>query len=152
MSSFEHESSQLFANLAVALGGQRSVGLIYGLLFANEDPLCLDDIAERLQISRGSTSNGLRFLRSIGAIKPRRPIGQRREHFEPELSLRKLVNGFLHQTVEPHLDNAPDWIARLQSAAGNEKNGFAHERIATLERWHQRSDKLLPLVLRVLSS
>jgi hypothetical protein len=50
-------------------GVPKSVGQIYGLLYASPEPLSFSDIVERLEISKGSASQGLQFLRSLGAIK-----------------------------------------------------------------------------------
>ena len=37
----------------------RSVGELYGVLFIAENPMCLDDLRIKLNISKGSTSQGL---------------------------------------------------------------------------------------------
>ena len=50
-------------------GVPKSVGQIYGLLYASPEPLSFSDIVERLEISKGSASQGLQLLRSLGAIK-----------------------------------------------------------------------------------
>jgi hypothetical protein len=49
-------------------GVPKSVGQIYGLLYASPEPLSFSDIVERLEISKGSASQGLQLLRSLGAI------------------------------------------------------------------------------------
>jgi len=46
-----------------------SVGRIYGLLYGSPKPLSFTDIVEQLEISKGSASQGLQFLRSLGAVR-----------------------------------------------------------------------------------
>jgi hypothetical protein len=49
-------------------GVPRSVGQIYGLLYSSREPLSFSDIVKRLGISKGSASQGLQLLRSLGAV------------------------------------------------------------------------------------
>ncbi len=65
---FQSECIELFAEVVYALGLPRSIGQIYGLLYASPAPLSFSDIVERLEISKGSASQGLQLLRSLGAI------------------------------------------------------------------------------------
>lgn len=58
-----------FAEVVHIFAVPRSVGQIYGLLYASAEPLSFSDIVERLEISKGSASQGLQWLRSLGAIK-----------------------------------------------------------------------------------
>ena len=148
---FASECIEFFSHVSVALGAQRSIGKIYGLLFASDSPLSLDEITTRLQISKGSASMGLRFLRNLGAIRQRFIVGQRPDYFEPELALRKLVHGYVQQTIQPHLQNGPEWLERLQHAAeSDDTSAVARERVKTLKRWQTKSSRLLPLILHAI--
>jgi DNA-binding transcriptional ArsR family regulator len=57
-----------FSEVVQVFGVPKSVVQIYGLLYATPDPLSFSDIVERLDISKGSASQGLQFLRSLGAV------------------------------------------------------------------------------------
>ena len=79
LSELEREVIELFVRMADVLNLPRSVGEIYGLLFVSSAPLCLDDCRIRLNISKGSTSQGLKILRSFGAIRTVYIPGDRKE-------------------------------------------------------------------------
>jgi DNA-binding transcriptional ArsR family regulator len=66
---FESECATFFSEVVQVFGVPKSVGQIYGLLYASPEPLSFSDIVERLEISKGSASQGLQLLRSLGAIK-----------------------------------------------------------------------------------
>jgi HTH-type transcriptional regulator, glycine betaine synthesis regulator len=102
----------VFVQLAQAMGMQRSLGEIYGLLYATPEALAFQDIVDRLGLSKGSVSQGLRFLRTVGAIKPVVVAGDRREFFEPVLELRALVGGFLKERLNPELES---WGVRAKA-------------------------------------
>ena len=59
----------LCVKLCAILGLPKSVGLIYGAVFVSARPIEAGDICKKLKISRGSVSQGLKFLRELGAIR-----------------------------------------------------------------------------------
>ena len=64
MSALEVEAIDLFISFVRLLGMPKSVGEIYGLLFASAEPLALDALMQRLYMSKGAASQGLKVLRS----------------------------------------------------------------------------------------
>ena len=54
----ESEVIAIFVQMTQVLGVPRSLGEIYGLLFATPQPLSFQDIADRLKLSKGSVSQG----------------------------------------------------------------------------------------------
>ena len=104
----------LFVNLAQSFGLQKSIGQIYGLLYASPEPLCLDALVVQLGISKGSGSQGLRTLRALGAVNLVFVPGDRRDHYAPEIRLKKLVAGILQNNVTTGLANGRDRIAHIE--------------------------------------
>ena len=131
----------------------RSVGEIYGLLYSSREALNMDDVIERLSISKGSASQGLRTLRDIGAVRTTYVAGDRRDFFVAETELRKLAFGFLRESVEPHLNRGVDYLQRVGEAVpsikSKEERDFAEGRVKKLRRWHRFVSHVLPLLLRV---
>ena len=62
----EQETIQLFVQLARVLGQRPSFAEIYGLLFVSPRPLPQDDFIKRLNLSKGSASQGISFLLELG--------------------------------------------------------------------------------------
>ena len=87
----EVEVIHLFVQFAGALGQPRSVAELYGLLFASPEPLAMDALIERLNMSKGSASQGLKYLQDLGAVRTVYVAGDRRTHYEAVAELRKLV-------------------------------------------------------------
>lgn len=58
-----------FVDAAALLGVPKSVAAIYGTCFASSEPLSFSEIQERLDLSAGSISQGLKLLREMGALK-----------------------------------------------------------------------------------
>lgn len=151
---FERECVALFSGFLHVLGVPNSIGAIYGLLFASPEPLCFADIVERLDMSKGSVSQGLAFLRQSEAVKVVEVAGDRREFFEPELGLRRLASGLIQEKIQPLAKETKDAVVRLKQHAGSaqgEQSNFQLERIKQLETWHRQLGRVLPVVQTILS-
>lgn len=154
LSELEQEVVDIFVRMAGVLNLPRSVGELYGILFISPKPLCINDCMEKLGISKGSTSQGLKILRSFGAVKTVYVPGDRRDYFEAESALRKIVNGFINEQVRPHLENGKERMGRLnelvQATAEPEQREFFADRIKRLKGWQKRANLLLPFALNFI--
>ena len=152
LTEVEMEIIDLFVNLAQLMGLAKSIGEIYGLMFVSPQPLAMDEIAARLRMSKGSASQGLKFLRSCGAVKLTY-TGARRDHFEAEVELRSLVSGFLKERVTPHLERGNHRLVRLRKLSKEiapRERLVIDKRITSLEAWHRRGLLLLPNLIKLL--
>jgi DNA-binding transcriptional regulator GbsR (MarR family) len=153
LNPLETEVIDLFVQLSRLLGQPRSLAEIYGLLFISARPMAMDDLIERLQLSKGSASQGLKFLHSLGAIKMVYVAGDRRTHYEAVAELRNLTTSFLRDQIVPHLDSGQ---ARLERITGLVKQLPPAERvrvngrITTLQGWEKKGRRFLPLVVKLL--
>ncbi len=149
--AFEEAVVGFFLDSASRLGVPKSVAAIHGICFASPMPLCFSDIQERLDISAGSISHGLRVLNEIGALKMVRTNLSRREFFTPEVELGKLVKYFLDRRLKGQLDS---FRGRLQAMGDRVPNGdaesvkFLRARLKVLRTWHDQTQTLLPVVRR----
>lgn len=143
-----------FVRATSLVGLPRSIGEIYGCLYCNPKPLSFDEIQDQLGISRGSVSGGLKTLRQLGAIKLHYVPGSRKDHYLPELSMERLVRGFIKDQFTPHLESSADRLESIEVSLAQESDlalrQHATDRLNTLRTWRRRAEKLLPLVLAVL--
>lgn len=153
LNEFQLESVELFSHAARAIALPRSLGQIYGLLYATPEPLHLGDVFAGLQISKGSASQGLRWLRELGAVNVVLLPGDRRDRFVAETELRQLATGFLRNTAEPHLGNGSGHLERLEQVSANMLTDGNHKfllaRVKKLRRWHQLAHRVLPVILKM---
>lgn len=150
LSTFEREIIELFVRGAQLLSLPKSVGEIYGLLYSSETPLSLDQIVELLRISKGSASQGLRFLSSLAAVRKVYVPGDRRDHYEAEVRLRRLGEGLLRERVDPHIQSGQERLERLEVLA-DDLSPHLQERYQRLKKWHTRARRMMPFVRRVFS-
>jgi len=145
--AFEASMVDFFISAADLLGVPKSVAAIYGIVFASPAPLSFAEIEARLDISKGSVSQGLRILREVGALKEVSKDDDRAELFTPDLEMRKLVQRFLENRLQKQLVAGSSRLDALVKAIPG-KNGEAAElrrRLQSLQDWHAKARKLLPL-------
>jgi HTH-type transcriptional regulator, glycine betaine synthesis regulator len=155
LSELEVEAIDLFIGLIRLLGMPKSVGELYGLLFVSPTPLPMEALMDRLQMSKGSASQGLKLLRSFGAVKTVYVAGDRRDHYVAEFDLSRFASNFIKGELQPHLDSGLERIERMeqlikQSSPGERET--AENRLARLRHWHEKGQSMLPWVLKFLVS
>jgi len=155
LGGLERQLVDVFVDGVKVLGLPRSIGEIYGLLFISPQPLSLDDLVERLGISKGSVSQGLRALKGLGAVREAVGDGeQRRTYYEPAIELKRLVGGFIREQVRPHLESGKEKVRRLSTAAAAEEDPvrreFLCDRVERLDYWMNRGGKVLPVLQKLL--
>jgi HTH-type transcriptional regulator, glycine betaine synthesis regulator len=149
----EAEVIGLFVQLSRVIGQPRSLAEIYGCLFISPHPLTMDDLIERLGLSRGSASQGLRFLRKAGAVRMVYVPGDRRVHYEAVAELRNLVTHFLQDEIVPHLENGQErlnHIAQMVRKLPADKRARISGRITMLQSWARKGRRFLPMVVKIL--
>ena len=144
----ERELLEWFVDFTALMGVPASVGQIYGLLYLSGRSLPFDNFVERLDISKGSASQGLRFLRDLGAVRVVGMPGDRREFYEAEISPTRLVAGFLKEKVQPRLKASDERLARLKKTLKelDTVDPLLAERVERLHIRSQRARQFLPVV------
>ena len=153
LTALETEIIDLFVQVSRLFGQPRSLAEIYGLLFISGQPLAMDDLIERLKLSKGSASQGLKFLRNVGAVKMVYVPGDRRVHYEAVAELRNLLTRFLRDQIVPQLENGHARLSRIagmvkQLPAGDRAR--VQSRVTMLQSWGKRGKRFLPLVMTIL--
>ncbi len=145
---------EMFVRAANLVGLPRSIGEIYGLLFCASQPMTFDALQKRLGISRGSVSQGLKVLRQLGAVQLQYVAGDRKDHYVPELSMKRLVRGFIRDQFNPHIESGESRMAQVRELIDSESDAaireHAMQRLSTLSNWQKRIRRLLPVVMAAL--
>ena len=78
--------------LIEAWGFKRNMGRMWAVLYLEDHPLNAGDLGDRLGISTGAVSMLLTELQEWGAIKKAWVVGERKEHYEAETNIWKMVS------------------------------------------------------------
>jgi DNA-binding transcriptional regulator GbsR (MarR family) len=156
---YESGLVEIFADLAELFGNPKSYGQIYGLLFANKNPLSMEEIAQRLDISQGSISQGLRQLEAFGAVVREKNNGSRQSLYTAKLEMKLLISGFLKERVIPRLESTESRIKALRQSLPASTSALrsmpsalaaARFRLDRVAKWHRSARTILPIVRKIL--
>jgi DNA-binding transcriptional regulator GbsR (MarR family) len=137
------------------IGLSNSVGQIFGVIYGSPQPLAFSDVVSSLELSKGSVSVGLRFLRDLGAIKIVAVPGDRRELFVPETELRRLMAGVVQTRLRAPLESGAQRLKAIQrrfATSDEPDREFLRQRLESLQAWHGKALFFLPLVQKFLGA
>lgn len=126
--SREEASSSAVPQIADAVGGlmeawgfKRNMGRMWTILYLEDRPLSAPELGERLQLSTGAVSMLLTELGQWGAARKTWVVGERREHYEAETSIWKMVSRVFRERelrwIQTALEQFEAAKAKLDAAA-----------------------------------
>jgi DNA-binding transcriptional regulator GbsR (MarR family) len=87
-------------------GFRRQLGRVWAVLFLSEHPLAAPELCARLEISTGLLSMTLAELRRWGVVRSVDVPGDRKEHYEPETNVWRLVARVLREREQRAVEGA----------------------------------------------
>jgi HTH-type transcriptional regulator, glycine betaine synthesis regulator len=94
----------VWGQMAGAWGISRTMAEVHALLYITGEPLCTDDIMERLEISRGNASMSMRALLDWGIVERAHKRGDRKEYFEAEQDVWALFRAIVRERITREVD------------------------------------------------
>lgn len=111
--------------LMEAWGFKRNLGRLWTVLYLDDRPLSAPELCERLSLSTGAVSMLLAELGQWGAVNKTWVVGERREHYEAETNIWKMVSRVFRERelrwIQTALDSFESAQARLAQAPANKK-------------------------------
>ncbi|WFB36557.1 hypothetical protein P3T73_02130 [Kiritimatiellota bacterium B12222] len=145
LDAWELEILDLFVGIFETFGLPKSTAMIYGILYCAEEPMLQEEICQKLSISTGSASQGLKLLSTMGAVHKQNVPGQRQSSYKAEYSMRRLLAYVVDAQLRPKLRNGKERLSQIQSEIPKE-NTHAQQRIHTLMTWQKKADRALPVI------
>lgn len=93
-----------WGKMGSAWGISRTMAEVHALLFISGEPLCTDDIMERLEISRGNASMSLRALLEWGVVARAHRRGDRKEYFTAEQDVWAMFRAVVRERMKREAD------------------------------------------------
>lgn len=103
-------------------GFSKVMGQLYAAMLLSDKPLCLDDLVERLDISKANASMNMRTLENLGMVRQVwvRGSGGRRKFYEAETDFWTIITNIIKGREMRDVDRAISVmnanIQRLQTA------------------------------------
>src|SRR5579859_498382 len=102
-------------NTTQSFGFGRILGQLFALLYLSAKPLCLDDIARELGVSKASVSTTVRQLAQWAAVRRVWVKGDRKDYYEAETDFGAMLRHGLLTTFRKKLETAGTQIGNVES-------------------------------------
>lgn len=108
----------VWGQMGSAWGISRTMAEVHALLFITGEPLCTDDIMERLQISRGNASMSLRALVDWGIVEREHRRGDRKEYFKAEQDVWAMFRAIVRERMKREVDPLRAQLYEIRDQTG----------------------------------
>jgi DNA-binding transcriptional regulator GbsR (MarR family) len=131
----ENEFIDTIGEAAERYGLTRIAGLLKGLLFLAREPLSLDDMAERLEVSKASVSTNIRMLERWKAVRRVFNRGDRKNYYELRGDLWEIETEIVKTIMKDELDWFADQLGRWKSEMAEAEEGDPEDRAFLAKRF-----------------
>ncbi len=138
------------SNISASLGLNRVAGQLYILLFLSERPLSLDEMTERLKVSKGHVSTNIRALERWQAVRKIWVKGSRKDYYQANTDTIKIVKNQLtlgirqrSEDLEKIITKAKDRISQISDGQPKEKIKNLEEKLKKIEKMYKQVNSLL---------
>jgi DNA-binding transcriptional regulator GbsR (MarR family) len=138
---------ELWGEMGSVWGINRSMARVHALLIGSERPQSLDDIAERLDISRGNASMALKELRNWGVVRRVRESGDRRDFYLSEPDVWNMFFRIARERKKREIDPALGALRSILGAPDLEAGDTVRKRLEQMEDLLSTGDRLLEKLL-----
>jgi DNA-binding transcriptional regulator GbsR (MarR family) len=131
-------------------GFKRNMGRMWAVLYLETQPLSAADLGERLGLSTGAVSMLLNELEQWNIVKKTWVVGERREHFEAETSIWKMISRVFRERELRWIRTAQESFETAQQEledGDDERHKLIAARVAGLVQLSQVGASLLQAVL-----
>src|SRR5688500_8554076 len=133
-------------------GINRTMAEIHAPLYITAQPLCSDDVMDRLPISGGNASMSLRALCDWGIIRRMHKRGERREYFESLTDVWEIFSIIAAERKRREMDPVLETIRQCEkmlaaesigkAAASQETVKLTRQRLASMEEFMGLTNKI----------
>ena len=135
---------------------------IHALLYLTTEPLCTDDVMDKLAVSRGSASTNLRELVNWGLVHRIHRRGDRRDYFEAETDTWSMFETITRERRRREVQPIEETIEKCLHMIGERETGrrtsnspegeIYRRRLADLQEFFELMNNVFNLIMKAGNS
>jgi DNA-binding transcriptional regulator GbsR (MarR family) len=133
----------VWGKMAGAWGISRTMAEVHALLYIVGEPMCTDEIMERLEISRGNASMSLRALADWGIIVRAHKRGDRKEYYAAEQDVWTMFRAIVRERIKREVDPLLASLHELKDETKESKLKLVGDQAAQARAMSARLESLL---------
>ena len=138
-------------------GFPKAMGAIYGAIYLSQEPVSLDELVERVGVTKGSVSTNVRTLERLGMVHKKMQLGDRKDYYIAETDFWKIIRAVLREREQQEFDQALKTVGEslemVNTAVSNpdtaEQAQFYHERMKNMQEFFNNLDNLVATMIAI---
>ncbi|MDX1414059.1 MAG: MarR family transcriptional regulator [Candidatus Promineifilaceae bacterium] len=136
-------------------GFPKAMGAIFGAIYLSPMPISLDEIVEKVGVTKGSVSTNVRTLERLGMVHKQIRVGDRKDYYEAEADFWKIIKGVLREREKSEFDLAlrtvNDSLEMVKEAKPTDTEAdlvlFYQQRMENMQRFFNTLDNIVATLL-----
>ncbi|MDP2913146.1 MAG: helix-turn-helix domain-containing protein [Candidatus Omnitrophota bacterium] len=138
----QHKFIESISKLCDSFGLNKFVAQLYAVLYLNDGPLSLDEISERLKVSKGNVSINIRELANWGAVKSVWVKGSRKDYYEANLDLKNVILNKLKSAIQKRIGEISSMINESKEIIKSSGTRLTEEESRIAKIYEERFKKI----------
>ena len=152
-----NELIHLIGEKAERFGFSRIAGQLEGLLLFSKDPMSLDEMAQRLEVSKASVSTNIRILEQWKVVKKVYHKGERKNFYAIRGSIWEIETEVMSTIAKDEIVRVKQILSNSNRDLGNLTGGskedqeeieFLNDRFSEIDEYIESMEHLLNLFLK----
>ena len=128
--------------LAESFGLNQFIAQLYAVLYLSDKPLSLDELVERLNVSKGNISLNIRELERWGAVNNIWVKGSRKDYYEANPDIRKVVADKLRSGAQKRIEQVSYMIVEFKELIGSAESEMTNEDRKIVKMYYEKLKKI----------
>lgn len=138
----QHKFIESLGKLCDSFGLNKFVAQLYAVLYFSDRPLSLDEIVERLRVSKGNVSINIRELEKWGAVRSVWVKGSRKDYYEANLDVKNVIINKVKSGIQRRIAEVSDMIDESKSIIKSVSSQLSEEERRVTEVYEERFKRL----------
>ncbi|OGX29146.1 MAG: hypothetical protein A2879_01380 [Omnitrophica WOR_2 bacterium RIFCSPHIGHO2_01_FULL_49_10] len=138
----QYKFIESIGKLAGSFGVNESIAQLYAVLYLSDKPLSLDDLVERLKASKGNISLLIRELEKWGAVKNVWVKGSRKDYYEANQDIKKVVANKIRSGAQKRLGQVSDMIGEFKELIRTTDGEMTEEDRRIVKAYNEKLKKI----------
>ena len=128
--------------LAESFGLNKSVAQLYAVLYLSDKPLSLDELVDKLKVSKGNISLNIRELEAWGAVRNVWVKGSRKDYYEAEPNIKHAFINKLKLSMQKRIDQVSEMVEEFKGIIESANGELTDEEKKIAKNYKERLRKI----------
>ena len=129
-------------NLCASMNITRIIGQLYALLYMSEEPVSMDDMVKRLDVSKGNVSVNINILEGWGAVRKVWVKGSRKNYYMADPDVWKIVKKRVEEALSSRLDRTVSAIDNINKGLEEVNSNISGEEKKKVRFYKKRMNNI----------